>query len=321
MVTQVRLKAPGGADQLEAVEVALQDPGRGEIRIRQEAVGVNFIDIYHRAGLYPLPALPAVLGIEGAGVVEAVGEGVATLHAGDRVAYAGAPVGAYASHRLLPAHRALRLANDVPSLTAAAALARGLTARMLLRRVCPVRPGDALLVHAAAGGLGQFLTRWATRLGAEVIATVGSHDKARIAAECGARHVIMHREEDVVARVREITRGRGVDAAIDGIGADMLLRSILCLKPFGVVASIGQAGGPIPPLDLNQLRAATLSRPSVMAYMSEDAVYRESAKEVLDLLASGFPVSIGARYPLREAARAHLDLEAGRTTGSVILIP
>ncbi|SDR60548.1 NADPH2:quinone reductase [Rhizobiales bacterium GAS191] len=321
MVTQVRLKAPGGPGMLETVEVKLTPPGPGEILIRQEAVGVNFLDIYYRTGLYPLPSLPQVLGVEGAGIVEAAGEGVSTVEPGTRIAYAGAPMGAYASHRLLPETRAIRIPDAVSSVTAAAALVRGITAQMLLRRICPVGPGQTLLVHAAAGGLGQFLTRRAKRDGATVIAVVGSPEKAAIARDCGADHIIEHRREDVVARAREITQGRGVDAVIDGIGGDMLMRSIACLRPFGVVASIGQAGGPIPPLDVTTLRAATLSRPSVMAFMTDTEAYRSAASEVLDLVASGFPVAIGARFALTEAASAQTELEAGRTTGSIVLIP
>jgi len=321
MAIMVRLKAPGGLGMLEAVEARVPAPAAHEVRIRQEAVGVNFLDIYHRTGVYALPRLPAVLGIEGAGVVEAVGGGVASLREGDRVAYAGAPIGAYASHRLLPAERALRLPDAVSSLTAAAGLARGITAQMLLRRIHPVGPGDTLLVHAAAGGLGQFLTRWAKRLGAEVIATVGSPEKAAIARDSGADHVVLHRQEDVVARVREITQGRGVAAVTDGIGGDMLARSIACLRPFGVVASIGQAGGPIPLLDLGQVRAVTLSRPSVMAYMTGTAIYRAAATEVLDLMEAGFPVTVGARHALADAALAQAELEAGSSTGSIVLLP
>jgi NADPH2:quinone reductase len=321
MVMQVRLKAPGGPEMLETVEVALPAPGPGEVLIRQEAAGVNFIDIYYRSGIYPLPSLPLVLGVEGAGIVEAVGEGVDGLEPGARVAYAGAPLGAYASHRLLPAEHAIRVPAAVSSVTAAAALVRGITAQMLLRHICPVGPGQILMVHAAAGGLGQLLTRMAKRDGATVIAVVGSPEKAEIARDCGADHVVEHRREDVVARARELTEGRGVHAVVDGIGGDMLLRSIQSLRPFGIVASIGQAAGPIPPLDVMQIRAATLSRPSVMAFMTDTETYLKAAQEVLDLVASGFPVAVGATFPLAEAARAQAELEAGCTTGSIVLIP
>jgi NADPH2:quinone reductase len=321
MAIEIRLKAPGGVEMLEAVEVELPEPGPEEIRLRHEAIGVNFLDIYHRTGLYEVKSLPAVLGVEGAGIVEAVGSEVASVQPGDRVAYGGAPLGAYASARLLPADRAIRIPDGVASVTAAALTVRGITAHMLLKRVYPVGPGTSVLVHAAAGGLGQILTRWGKRLGATIIASVGSEQKAAIARDCGADHVIIHRGEDVVARLRELTDGRGVDVVYDGVGADTFLKSLACLRPFGVVASIGQAGGPIPPLDLGKVRAATISRPSVMAYMTDSVAYRRAAQEVLELAASGFPVGIGAQYALRDAARAHLDLEAGRTTGSVLLIP
>jgi NADPH2:quinone reductase len=321
MAIEIRLSAPGGPEMLQAAEMQLPEPKPGEILLRQEAVGVNFIDVYYRSGLYRLPALPAVLGVEGAGVVETVGRGVKTLQPGDRIAYAGAPIGAYASHRLLPADRAIAIPDAMPAQTAAAMMVRGITAHMLLKRVYAVGPGAALLVHAAAGGAGQMLTRWGKLLGATVIATVGSANKAVIARECGADHVILHRSEDVVARVRELTEGRGVDVAYDGIGADMLAKSLACLKPFGVVASIGQAAGPIPPVDLGQVRAATISRPSVMAFMTDNATYRAAATEVLGLWASGFPVTIGAQYALSDAAQAHRDLEAGTTTGSILLVP
>ena len=321
MAVQVRLKAPGGPEMLELVELYPPAPGPGEILIRQEAAGVNFVDIYHRSGLYPVPGLPWVLGVEGAGVVEAVGEGVDALGTGDRVAYARASLGAYASQRLLPAEHAIRVPETVSAVTAAAGLVRGLTALMLLRHICPVGPGETLMVHAAAGGLGQFLTRMAKRDGATVIAVVGSPEKAEIARDCGADHVIEHRREDVVAQARELTEGRGVHAVVDGIGGDMLARSTQALRPFGVVASIGQAAGPIPPLDVMQLHARTLSRPSVMAFMADTAIYRKAAQEVLDLVASGLAVAVGATFPLAEAGRAQAELEAGSTTGSIVLIP
>jgi NADPH2:quinone reductase len=321
MDIEIRLRAPGVVEMLEPVEVASPEPGPHDVHIRHEAIGVNFIDIYHRTGLYPVGSLPAVLGVEGAGIVEAVGSRVTSLKRGDRVAYGGAPLGAYASTRLLPAERAIRIPDGVSSLAAAALTVRGITARMLLKRVYPVGPGTVMLVHAAAGGLGQILARWGKRLGATVFASVGSEEKAKIARDCGADHVIIYRDEDLVARARQLTEGRGVDVVYDGIGADTFQKSLACLKPFGVVASIGQAGGPIPLLDLGKVRTATISRPSVMAYMMDLAAYREAAQEVLELAACGFPVSIGPQYALLDAARAHTDLETGRTTGSVLLIP
>ncbi len=324
MAIEVRLEAPGSADRLRPVACDVARPGKGEMLIRQTAVGVNFIDIYQRSGLYPLPRWPAVLGIEGAGTVEAVGDGVDGFRPGDRIAYAGLPVGAYASERLLPAGRAVRLPDDVPDRTAAASMARGLTAHMLLRRVYPVRAGDVLLVQAAAGGLGQIVTRWAKQLGATVIATVGSEAKAAAACAAGADHVLLHRDADLVDQVRALTDNRGVHLAYDGIGGDMLRRTLACVRPFGMAASLGQAAGPIPALDVTELgplRPIALSRPSVIAYANEPDTYRDAAADLFVALATWLRVPVGAEYPLAEAAQAHTDLEAGRTTGSVLLIP
>ncbi len=324
MVIEVRLEAPGSAEELRAVACDVARPGPGELLVRQAAVGVNFIDIYQRSGLYPLPRWPAVLGIEGAGVVEAVGDGVNGFCPGDRIAYAGLPVGGYASERLLPAGRAILLPDDVLDRVAAASMLRGLTAHMLLRRIYPVRAGDVLLVQAAAGGLGQIVTRWAKQLGASVIATVGSEAKVTVAQEAGADHVLLHREADLVEQVRALTGGRGVHFAYDGIGGGMLQRTLACVRPFGTAASLGQAGGPIPPLDvaeLGPLRPIALSRPSVVAYANEAETYRAAAAELFTALATWLHIPGGAEYPLAEAAKAHADLEAGRTTGSVLLVP
>ena len=324
MVIEVRLEAPGGAQELRAVACEVARPGPGELLVRQAAAGVNFIDIYQRSGLYPLPRWPAVLGVEGAGVVEAVGAGVSGFRPGDRIAYAGLPVGGYASERVLPAGRAVPLPDGVPDRVAAASMLRGLTAHMLLRRTYPVRAGDVLLVQAAAGGLGQILTRWAKQLGASVIATVGSDAKVAVAQEAGADHVLLHRDADLAEQVRALTDGKGVHFAYDGIGGDMLRRTLACVRPFGMAASLGQAGGPIPPLDVAELgpvRPIALSRPSVIAYANEPDTYRAAAAELFAALAAWLRVPVGAEYPLAQAAQAHADLEAGRTTGSVLLIP
>lgn len=320
----VRLTAPGGIDRLVPAERAPETPGPGEILIRQTAIGVNFIDIYHRLGLYALPALPAVLGVEGAGLVAAIGPDVTALAVGDRVAYAGAPVGAYAAERLLPAARAIKLPADIADDVAAGAMAKGLTAHMLLTRTHVVRPGDWILVHGAAGGLGSLLVQWAKRLGATVIGTVGSDAKADFARVRGADHVIVGRDADFVAAVAGLTGGRGVDVAYDGIGGATLLKTLDCVRKFGMVASIGQAAGPIPPLsvdDLGPRRSLSFARPSVMAYMTEQETYRRASADLLALLQDGVRPGIGRRYALAEAAAAQGDLEAGRTTGSVLLIP
>ncbi|WP_018263558.1 quinone oxidoreductase family protein [Methylobacterium sp. WSM2598] len=322
MDVKVQMAACGEVERLEIVPCGAEEPGPGEIRLRHRAIGVNFIDIYHRTGLYELP-LPAVPGVEGAGVVEAVGPGVAGLAPGERVAYAGVP-GAYAATRLLPAWRAIPLPEAISDEAAAASLLRGLTAHMLLTLTCPVTAGSVLLVHAAAGGLGALVTRWASRLGAVVIGTVGSEEKAQAARASGAAAVIVGRDADLPARVADLTRGRGVDFAIDGIGGGMLARTLACLRPFGTVASVGQAAGPIPPLAVEEVgprRSLSLARPSVMAYAADRARYPEAARAVLAAMREGIAGEIGGTYPLAEAGRAQRDLESGRSRGSLLLLP
>jgi NADPH2:quinone reductase len=262
MDQMVRMTGVGGVDQLEVVSSKPQAPGPGEVRIRHEAVGVNFIDIYHRTGLYPI-SLPAVLGVEGAGIVEALGAGVVDIAIGDRIAYAGAPVGAYAATRLLPRTRVIILPNDISFRVAAASMLKGLTAHMLLTSTYPVSAESTLLIHAAAGGLGGMLVRWAKHFGATVIGTTGSAEKAHIAKMHGADHVIVGRNADIVSAVATLTGGHGVDFAIDGIGGSMLSKTLACVRSFGTVASIGQAAGPIPPISVDQLgprRSLSLAR-------------------------------------------------------------
>ncbi|HEY4371888.1 MAG TPA: quinone oxidoreductase [Burkholderiales bacterium] len=319
MSLQMRIRQPGGVEQLEAVEFTLPAPGPGEIALRQSAIGVNFVDIYHRTGLYAMP--PArVPGVEGVGVVVAAGAGVTNVKPGDRVAYAGA-IGAYATERLLPAWRAVAVPAGMRDEVAATALARGLTAHMLMNRVYPVAAGSTLLIHAAAGGLGQLLTQWARARGVTVIATVGSEAKAQIARAAGARHVVVGRNADFAAVVKEVTGGRGVDLAIDGIGGATLAKNFASVRPFGVVASIGQAGGPIAPLKVEDMGAATLTRPSVMAYMNERATYEAAAPEVLAATAAGLAPLLGRGYRLTEAGGAQKALEEGTTTGCLYLLP
>lgn len=324
MVAAIVMDRIGEADILQLRHVALPEPGPGEVRLRHGAIGVNFVDIYHRTGLYPLPALPAIPGVEGAGRVEAVGEGVTGLAVGDRVAYAGLPAGGYAEARNIPATRLVRLPDAVPERAAAAAMLRGLTAHMLLHRVARVQSGQVVLIHAAAGGLGLMLTQWAKHLGAVTIGTVGSAEKAELARDAGLDHAILYREQDFVAATRALTDGRGVDVAFDGIGGDTLPRTLDCVRPFGMVASIGQAGGTIAPLALSEIgprRSLALSRPSVFAYANEPLAYAEGAAALFAMLAGGLAVTIGDDYPLADAAKAHRDLEAGRTVGSLLLVP
>lgn len=319
----IRMKGVGGVENLETVYLPDEAPTFGAVRIRQAAIGVNFIDIYHRTGLYPLP-LPAVPGVEGTGIIEAVGEGVEEFAVGDRVAYAGAPVGAYAASRNMPASRLIKLPQSVEFRTAAASMLKGLTAHMLLTRTYSVQAGTRLLVHGAAGGLGSILVRWAKHLGADVIGTAGSELKAKIALGYGADHMIVGRDADLVSEVAGLTDGAGVDYAIDGIGGKMLLKSLACTRRFGTVASIGQAAGPIPPLpveEIGPIRSLTLARPSVMGYIADEPAYLRAGDALLDLLSKGISAEIGHKYGLVDAARAQSDLENGHTTGSLLLIP
>lgn len=323
MADIIRLKAPGGADQLENATMQLPPLQPDEIRIRQTAIGVNFIDIYQRMGLYPLPPA-AIPGVEAAGVVTAVGANVTSPEVGNRVVYAGAPVGAYASERNLPAWRAVRLPSSIADEAAASVFVKGITAHMLLHRVYPVGSGTIVLAHSAAGGLGQLLTRWAVHLGATVIGTVGSEVKAEIARAAGAHHVIVGRDADFVRAVADLTAARGVDVAYDGVGGATLAKTLQCVRPFGVVASIGQSAGVIPPVDVEDLgprRSLMLARPSVMAYMNVQEDYRSAAEAVLSAVQGGILRSAGKSYRLSEAAQAHADLEGGRTSGSLYLVP
>ena len=321
MAVVVRMKGAGGPDQLEVAEVTVPNPGAGEIRIRQTAIGVNFIDICQRAGLYALPSLPAVLGVEGAGVVTAVGPDVADLKAGERIFYGGA-VGAYASE-LLPSWRAIRLPSGISDAVGATAMARGATAHMLTTRVSG-RRGHYRAGALAAGGLGTLLVKWAKRRGATVIGTVGSAPKAAIARQAGADHVIVGRDADFAREVATLTDGRGADVAYDGVGGTTLQKTFDCVRPFGVVASIGQTGGPIPQLSVEELgprRSIMLARPSVMRYMSDPESYRGAAADVVAMLQAGILQDVGREYPLAQAAVAQADLEAGRTTGCLVLLP
>jgi NADPH2:quinone reductase len=322
MGRSIRIHRTGGLEVLQSEDWDPGPPGPFEVRIRQTWAGVNFVDVYHRTGLYPLPGLPAVLGVEAVGRVEAIGAEVAGLAVGQRVAWAGLPAGGYAQVRLIAAPRLLPLPADLPDALVAGMLLRGLTAHMLLRRVRPLAPGDSVLVQAAAGGLGQVLVRWAKRLGARVIGVVGSEAKAAQALAAGADRVVVHSREDVVAAVRRETEGRGVDVAYDGIGGDMLLRTLDCVRPFGLVASVGQASGSLPAVPLAELgprRSLALARPSVFAYAADPDSYRSAAAELFALMQDGLLLEAGGVFPLAGAAEAHRALEGGRTTGAVLL--
>ncbi|WP_160006828.1 quinone oxidoreductase [Rhizobium sp. 18055] len=318
----ILLNAPGDVTQFELQEQRVVPPAPGEITIRHEAIGTNFLDVYHRKGIYPLPAYPAVIGAEAAGFVEAVGADVVDFNVGDRVAYAGPPVGAYCSTRNIPAERAIRLPDGVSAKTAASSLLKGMTAYMLLTKTCQVRSGDSVLVHAAAGGLGSILVRWAKSLNATVIGTVSTPEKATLASACGADHLVVGREADVVAEVKRLTGGSGVDVAYDGIGGDMLLKSIRSVRAFGTAVTIGQAAGPIPPVAIEELRPGkALTHPSIMAWCADIDRYREAAKAAVRAMEIGIVCQIAAEYRMTEVARAHEEMEAGRSAGSILLVP
>lgn len=300
-------------------------PGPGEVRLRQEAVGLNYIDVYHRTGLYPLPALPAVLGLEGAGVVESVGTDVSDFKPGDRVAYAGIPPGAYAQERCIPAHRLVPLPESISTQQAAGMMLRGMTARYLLYGCYPVKAGDRILIHAAAGGVGAIVCQWASHLGAEVIGTVGSVEKAEIAKKNGCHHPILYEEVDFAARVNAIADGQGVDVVYDSVGKATFMKSLDCLRPMGTMVSFGQASGAVSPLDIGILAAKGslfLTRPSLMAYTAQREDLLAHARDLFDVVQTGaVTISIGQTYALEDVSRAHQDLEGRKTTGSTVMIP
>jgi NADPH2:quinone reductase len=321
----IRMHKTGGPEVLLWEECDPGSPGPGEVLLRHEAVGLNFIDVYHRTGLYPLPALPATPGMEGAGVVEAVGEGVTEVSIGDRVAYAGLPPGAYAEVRLIPAHRLVKLPEGISTRQGAAMMLQGMTARYLLHGCYKVKSGNTILIHAAAGGVGLIACQWAKHLGATVIGTVGSAEKAELARNNGCDHTINYRDEDFVSRVKEITSGGGVEVVYDSVGQSTFLKSIDCLRPLGMMVSFGQASGPIQTFDPGILAAKGslfLTRPTLMTYTAKREDLLAHARDLFDVVGSG-AVKIEARqsYRLAEAAQAHRDLEARKTKGSTIFIP
>lgn len=325
MAKAIVIRATGGPEALVWEDYDPGPPAPGEARVRHEAVGLNFIDVYHRTGLYPLPSLPWVPGMEGAGIVEAVGDGVKEVSPGARVAYAGPPPGAYAEVRNIPAHRLVKLPERISTRQAAAMMLKGMTARYLLHGCYPVKAGDSILIHAAAGGVGLIICQWARHLGATVIGTAGSREKAELARENGCDYPILYREEDWVARIREITRGRGVDVVYDSVGQATFMKSLDCLRPMGMMVSFGQASGAVPPFDPGVLAAKGslfLTRPTLMTYTARRDDLLAHARDLFEVVGSGaVKVDIRRTYPLSEAARAHRDLESRGTTGSTILIP
>jgi NADPH2:quinone reductase len=314
----------GGPDVMELIDVTLAPPGPGEAQVRHEAIGVNFIDVYFRSGLYPQPR-PAGLGMEGAGVVEAVGPGVTHVKVGDRVAYAGRPNGAYAQARNMPAAALLVLPEQIPFETAAAMMLQGLTVQYLFHRTVALKAGDTILFHAAAGGVGLIACQWARVLGVHLIGTVGSDQKAALARANGAAHVINYNTENFVERVREITGGKGVSVVYDSIGKDTFTGSLDCLAPLGMMVSFGNASGPVPPFSLNELASRGslfITRPSLMNYTAKREDLEASAASLFGVVGSGeVKVPVYQRYNLADVAQAHIDLESRKTMGSSILLP
>jgi len=321
----IRIHKTGGPDVLKWEDFNPGTPGSGEALVSHEAVGLNFIDVYHRTGLYPLPSLPATPGLEGAGIVEAIGEGVTEISEGDRVAYAGGPPGAYAQKRLIPAQHLVKLPDTISTKQAAAMMLQGMTARYLLHGCYPVKNGDTILIHAAAGGVGTIVCQWAKHIGATVIGTVGSEEKAELAKLHGCDHPILYKTEDFPEKVKEITGGQGVNVVYDSVGQTTFMKSLDCIRPMGILVSFGQSSGPIPPFDVSILGmkgSLFLTRPSLMIYTAKREDLLAHAGDLFDVVEKGaVKIEINQTYPLSEAARAHNDLENRKTTGSTILLP
>src|SRR3954454_21791676 len=317
----IRIHKVGAPDVLSWEEVEVGDPGPGQVRLRQEAVGLNFIDVYHRTGLYPQP-LPFTPGTEGAGVVDAVGPDVTNVKKGDRVAYAG-PIGGYAEERLIDADRVVKLPKDISTEQAAAMMLQGMTAQMLLRSVFPVAKGDTILVHAAAGGVGLIMCQWATALGATVVGTVSTEEKAELAKAHGCAHPIVYSKQDFVAEVSRITEGEKLPVVYDSVGRDTFMRSLDCLKPRGLMVSFGNASGPVEPfspLILSQKGSLYLTRPTLFHYVATRQQLEQSAGELFDVVRNGkVKIEVQQRFALKDAAEAHRALQARRTTGSTVL--
>jgi NADPH2:quinone reductase len=324
MAKAIQFSRTGGPEVLELVDVEVGAPGPGEARVRNHAIGLNFIDVYFRNGLYPL-SLPSGLGQEGAGVVEAVGEGVTHVKPGDRVAYAARPNGAYSELRVMPADILVRLPDEIDFETGAAMMLQGLTVQYLFRRTYPLKAGDTILFHAAAGGVGLIACQWARALGVNLIGTVGSNEKAALAKAHGAAHVINYNTEDVVQRVLEITNGAKVPVVYDSVGKDTFIRSLDCLQPLGLMVSFGNSSGPVPPFSLSELvsrGSLYITRPTLQTYAARREELEAMAADLFQMVTSGkVKIEIHQRFPLADAAQAHIALEARRTTGKTILLP
>jgi NADPH2:quinone reductase len=325
MAHAIRFHKTGGPEVLQWEEVKPADPGQGEVRVANKAVGLNYIDTYHRSGLYPVQ-LPSGIGLEAAGVVEAVGPGVTEFKTGDRVAYCNATLGAYSEVKIHQAERLVKIPEGISFEQAACAMLQGLTVQYLLRRLLRVpQPGETVLWQAAAGGVGLIACQWAKAVGVNIIGTVSSEEKAKLARENGCTHTIIYTKEDLVARVKEITGGKGVPVAYDGVGKDTFMKSLDCLQPRGLLALFGNASGPVDALNtglLSQKGSLYVTRPTLMSYVGKRDELVAASKELFDHIAAGrIKVSPRQTYPLKDAAQAHRDLEARKTTGSTILVP
>jgi NADPH2:quinone reductase len=324
MAKAIRYARTGGPEVLEYVDVEVGEPGPGEARVRNHAIGLNFIDVYFRNGLYPAP-LPSGLGHEAAGVVEAVGEGVAHVKPGDRVAYAARPNGAYSELRVMPADILVKLPDAIDFETGAAMMLQGLTVQYLFRRTYPLKAGDTILFHAAAGGVGLIACQWARAMGVNLIGTVGSNEKAELARSHGAAHVINYNTEDVVQRVLEITNGAKVPVVYDSVGKDTFIRSLDCLQPLGLMVSFGNSSGPVPPFSLSELvsrGSLYITRPTLQTYAARREDLEAMAADLFGMVTSGkIKIEVHQRFPLADAAQAHIALESRRTTGKTILLP
>ncbi len=325
MTKAIRIHKTGGPEVLQWEDVEVGEPGEGEIRVRHTAIGLNYIDVYFRTGLYPGPDLPFSLGLEAAGVVEAVGAGVKDLAEGDRIAYAAPPIGAYAEARVMPARKAVKIPDGVEDRQAAAMMLQGMTAEYLLRRCYPVKKGQTILFHAAAGGVGLIACQWAKHLGATVIGTVGSEEKAKLAKAHGCDHTILYDRENFVDRVKELTDGKGVPVVYDGVGKSTFMKSLDCLQPRGMLVSYGQASGAIEPLNigiLSQKGSLYLTRPTLMTYTASREDTLESSGALFAVVKKGaVKIGVNQTFALKDAADAHRALEGRKTTGSTVLIP
>jgi NADPH:quinone reductase len=323
MTKAVRFHKVGGPEVLVYEDVEVGAPGEGQARVKNNAIGLNFIDTYHRSGLYPLP-LPSGLGLEGAGVVEAVGPGVDYLKAGDRVAYAGGPPGSYSEVRLIPADRLVKIPDGITDTQAAAMMLKGLTAQYLIRSTFPVKAGQTVLFHAAAGGVGLIAGQWLKALGVTTIGTVGSDDKAKLAKAHGYDHTIVYTRENFAERVKEITGGAKLPVVFDSVGKDTFMGSLDCLQPRGMLVVFGNGSGPVTGFDLNLLSKGSfyVTRPTLMTYTSKRADLVAAANELFDVVKSGkVKIEVNQTFALKDAKQAHLDLEGRKTTGSTVLVP